>query len=448
MDTTQTISKNLVVESDEARRLRILRLVLRAQLALAYVVAALYIPAFWAGWLTPAEFWQDMLLTFPISIVVFHSLLYLAPRRPGLIAWLVVIYMTVGISLSDTPYEVTDGRTLFYFVLPILIAGAAIAPWASFVAAGLTVAAIALVGLLSVGYVNLVALPAMFVVGAMVYVMARTAQNALNAQRTLSERLDDLVDERTTELHAANARLRAVVEDLTHLDELKTKFVADVTHELKSPLTSVRLFLQNIDDPGQVNETTLKLMRDETNRLTLMIQDILSISRIEMEIHQTTQSAKFSPVYLDKLTAATLAENRVLADGKGVRLLHEPGDVVVMGHEHQIKQVIVNLVANAVQYTPRGTVTVRTFSRDGDAFLVVADSGLGIAVEDQPYIFTRFFRGRLTESLPGTGLGLAIVKEIVDAHAGEITLESVPGKGTTFTVRLQSVNGHVQPQEA
>jgi len=257
--------------------------------------------------------------------------------------------------------------------------------------------------------------------------VADIAANALERANVVAT-LEQRVAERTQALEQANERL-------TELDRLKSKFVSDVSHELRTPVTSLVLYLSLLEHgKPEKRDHYLTALNEQAARLTTLIEDILDLSRLERD----TAAVGFAPVDLNALIAHVLTSHQPRADAAGLRLDFEPQPDLpfVQGEPKQLTQVITNLVANAVNYTPAGRVAVRTSHEAGHVCLQVADTGLGIEPEDIPHLFERFYRGKRTvqANLPGSGLGLAIVKEIVQAHGGTLDLHSTVGQGSTFTV--------------
>jgi hypothetical protein len=248
--------------------------------------------------------------------------------------------------------------------------------------------------------------------------------------RALNAQLEQRIAERTVELVAANARLK-------ELDELKSKFVSDVSHELRTPVTALRLQLDMLER-GSVERRAhyLSMLRQQTDLLTRLIEDILDLSRLERD----KAEAQFAPVDLNALAEQVVSAQQPRAAAAGLRLAFEPEARLppALGAANQLQQVITNLVANAVNYTRTGWVRVRTRLDGAQVCLEVQDTGLGIDPEDLPNLFERFYRGKQAaqSGIPGTGLGLGIVKEIVDLHRGTIDVQSRVGQGSTFRVWL------------
>jgi PAS domain S-box-containing protein len=256
------------------------------------------------------------------------------------------------------------------------------------------------------------------------------AANALHRAEAL-ETLEQRVYDRTRELAEANERL-------TELDRLKSKFVSDVSHELRTPITSLMLNVELLEHgKPEKREHYLHVIRQQTVRQVQLIEDILNLSRLE----RSTARAQFAPVNVNALVGQAVGVYRSSAEAANLRLnfTPDPGQPVVSGVESHLSQVVTNLIANAINYTPAGAVEVATRLADHEVVIEVCDTGLGIAAEDMPYLFDRFYRGKLTWQVRGSGLGLAIVKEITEVHKGRVEVDSQAGVGSTFRVYLPMV---------
>ena len=236
----------------------------------------------------------------------------------------------------------------------------------------------------------------------------------------------------------------AMVEDITEirrLEQVRTDFAANVSHELKTPLTSIRGFVETlengaIDNPPMAHKF-LKIIMLETERLTRLINDILSISKLESGTDEVTVER----IRLDKMAFDIADMLSIHAGEKQVtidcHLNSEP--VNIMGNSDRVEQMLINLIENAIKYNkPGGSVTVQVFSNGEEANVAISDTGIGIAEENLPRLFERFYRvdkGR-SRQMGGTGLGLAIVKHIVRSMNGEIEVHSKLGEGTEFLITL------------
>lgn len=235
------------------------------------------------------------------------------------------------------------------------------------------------------------------------------------------------------------------ITELRRLEEVRKDFVANVSHELRTPLTSIIGYLDtllesNIDDP-RTTERFLRIIKDEADRLALLIRDLLDLSRLEKKDYQDY----LKPHKLQPIINKTLEMLRDRAEEKEIELkkdIQEELPLLMMIPE-QIEQVLINLVDNAIKYTPEGgAVTVRTFNSEDRAVVEVEDNGIGIPEEDLERIFERFYRVDKARSraLGGTGIGLSIVKHILHNHGSQIEVESQIGEGSTFRFYLQKAH--------
>ncbi|MFW6069112.1 MAG: ATP-binding protein, partial [Chloroflexota bacterium] len=261
--------------------------------------------------------------------------------------------------------------------------------------------------------------------------MAEIAGSALH-RAGLMETLEQRVVERTRELAEANERLK-------ELDRLKSKFVSDVSHELRTPITSLSLYLDLIERGSpERSERYWAVLRKQTERLNQLIEDILSLSRLQMG----KVDATLMPVDLNELVQEMVDVRREDFIAAGLSLEFEGDETLppVSAQPELLSQVVDNLLSNAFNYTDDGVVRVRVFhdSAGESACFSIRDSGAGIEPDDIPHIFERFYRGQFAaqSNIPGTGLGLTIVEEIVNLHQGQIDVSSELGKGTTFRVSL------------
>lgn len=252
--------------------------------------------------------------------------------------------------------------------------------------------------------------------------------------RRYAEELETRVADRTRELTEANRQLQ-------ELDRLKSKFVSDVSHELRTPLTSLALHAELLENarPDR-RDHYVRALQEQTRRLMQLVEDILNLSRLELGADRV----KFGAVDLNALVESVVEAHRPSADAAGLELTFLPDAEIpaIRGELNQLAQVVTNLVANAINYTPRGSVRIRTYPHSQQVCLEAQDTGLGIDPEDMPHLFDRFYRGQqATKSkVRGTGLGLAIVKEIVELHSGTIEVESRVGQGSIFRVCLPTTD--------
>ena len=226
-------------------------------------------------------------------------------------------------------------------------------------------------------------------------------------------------------------------------------FMADVSHELRTPLTSIRGFTQALLDGTVQDEErrarSVEVIDDEARRMLRLVEGLLDLSRIQAGQLQLRPE----PVDPTELITHVADVFRPRAEESGIelRVEAEEGLPRVRCDFDRLVQVVANLVDNAIRHTPAGSVTLRA-RREGEwVTLRVEDSGEGIAAEELPRLFERFFRGEQGGRRRGTGLGLAIAREIIRAHGGEITAASEPGVGTTFRIALPPADERLGPAQ-
>lgn len=258
--------------------------------------------------------------------------------------------------------------------------------------------------------------------------IAEIAGSAL--QRTLVwEMLEQRVAERTRDLAKANERLQ-------ELDKLKSKFVSDVSHELRTPITNLGLYLDLLERGKPAKQAYYwQVLRQQSGRLTQLIEDILRLSRLEAY----QGNFELQPVDLNALIQGVVRTHQVMAKERGLQLVFDPAGIPLLPAEPDyLTQVITNLIVNGLNYTPAGIIYLSTHTDNQHIILRIKDTGLGISPDDLPNLFQRFYRGQnATEvNTPGTGLGLAIVKEIITLHGGTIEVSSVLGEGSEFVIKF------------
>lgn len=241
-----------------------------------------------------------------------------------------------------------------------------------------------------------------------------------------------------------------LIEDMAEvhrLERVQQEFLANVSHELSTPLTAVRLLAETLEDTIDTNpdkaQQFVEKIEKEVQYLTGMVSELLELSRIE----SGQVSMTMEPVEAAQIVREVMARMLPLAQRHRVRLLTdiEQGKTRVAADSKQITRVLVNLVHNAIKFTPSGgKIVLGTASHKDQQRFFVQDTGIGIRAEDLPRIFERFFKTDRARSKAdfigpgggGTGLGLAIARQVVEAHGGRITAESVVGEGSTFTFTL------------
>jgi two-component system phosphate regulon sensor histidine kinase PhoR len=255
------------------------------------------------------------------------------------------------------------------------------------------------------------------------------------------ERILDVYIAPHVNIHGEKKGVITVLHDITNirrLEKMRSEFVANVSHELKTPVTSLIGFTETLLDGAMYDEEVakkfLKIIHDESVRLNRLISDILLISKVEQE---------GLPLKLEEIDMVSVIEECVdtvqeeLTKKQLQLSMPERGEVRFEADRDRLKQIILNLVSNAIMYTPPGgKIRIDAADRGEEVHFVIEDTGIGIAKKDIPRIFERFYRVDKARSRNsgGTGLGLAIVKHLVESHHGKIHVESEPGVGSKFTI--------------
>ena len=261
---------------------------------------------------------------------------------------------------------------------------------------------------------------------------------------------DDLsqrIPQRGPENDEMGRLVTAFNDTLGRLEQLfssQQRFLADVSHELRTPLTVIKGNADLMRRMQKVDKESLDNIEDEADRLTRLVGDLL----LEAQAESGKLPLHFAPVELDTLLLEVFKEMRVLARERVQLKLPEIDQIVINGDRDRLKQVLINLVSNAIKYTPQGGEVFLSLGKVGDnARLIVRDTGQGIPSEDLPHIFERFYRAEKSRSrskVSGFGLGLSIAYWIVNHHGGQIEVDSAEGKGTTFCIYLPLIKA-VEP---
>ncbi len=268
------------------------------------------------------------------------------------------------------------------------------------------------------------------------YLAAQTFDSPLILRNT---RHDGLVLSVKVISYGANKRL-VISRDITQFERVETMrrdFVANVSHELRTPLTVVNGFVETLREMENLENSmarrALQLMGDQTYRMEHLVNDLLTLSRLEneFELQQEEQVA------VSDMLKLLLEEGRALSGKQHVLQMEVDSDAGVLGNRSELHSAFGNLVSNAVRYTPAGgAITLRWWLRDGHPVFSVQDSGIGIAAQHIPRLTERFYRVDRSRSREtgGTGLGLAIVKHVATRHQAQLEIVSEEGKGSTFSI--------------
>lgn len=262
----------------------------------------------------------------------------------------------------------------------------------------------------------------------------------LAAQRIGQGELETRIDPRgDPEVRSVAQALNRLAETLEHEEEIRKQTVADLAHELRTPVNGLLARIEAAQDGVLTGPDNLQAMHDEVLRLTRLLDDLAQLADAE----QPGLLLEKHAVDLGEIASAAGASFAPRFSDAGITFTVETGPVYVEGNGDRLAQVVSNLLSNALRYTERGgSVGLRVERIGGDAILEVSDSGVGIAPEELRHIFTRFWRGdpSRSPSTGGTGIGLAIVRELVRAHDGRIDVDSIVGEGTRFRVTLRAID--------
>lgn len=254
------------------------------------------------------------------------------------------------------------------------------------------------------------------------------------SRKNLDERILDINSE--DEIGELASSFNNLLDNLNDAFKREQQFIADVTHELKTPLATLRSSLEitlRKDRDRKEYKKAIEDALDETNHLSSTLKNVLDLAWSE-----THEEKKNSSVFdLSKLLEELSDITEKMAQVKSIIVessIHK--EIMVEGFKDKLARALLNIIDNAVMYTNKGKISIKLQKTHNRAFLTISDSGQGIQAEDLPKIFDRFYRGSKTDKIPGSGLGLAITKSVITFHQGNINVESTLNKGTTFTIIL------------
>lgn len=268
----------------------------------------------------------------------------------------------------------------------------------------------------------------------------KRAEIELSRTAKIAEERKVELESTASELAAVNRELEARSQQVDAFAKVQRDFVASAAHELRTPLTSIMGYVELVleadaDDLGETERAHLEIAQRNSQRLLALVEDLLTVNKLETG-HLSVHPAPTAVAGLLHQTAETflpICERRALT-----LVVEEPREpLAVLADRARIVQVIENLLGNAVKFTPPGGAVHVSARSEGDrCAFAISDTGIGIAAEELPHVFERFFRSASSKAMavPGTGLGLGIAKSLVEAHDGNLEVESQVGLGTTFTL--------------
>ncbi|WP_264990629.1 sensor histidine kinase, partial [Mycobacterium kiyosense] len=259
--------------------------------------------------------------------------------------------------------------------------------------------------------------------------------------RTEVGRLSSALNGMLAQIQEALAASEASAETARTSEERMRRFITDASHELRTPLTTIRGFAE-LYRQGAASDVSMLLSRieSEASRMGLLVEDLLLLARLDVQ-----RPLESHRVDLLALASDAVHDGRAMGPRRNITMevLDGPGTPEVLGDEPRLRQVLSNLVANAIQHTPdTADITVRVGTQGDDAVLEVADQGPGMSQQDADRIFERFYRtdSSRARASGGTGLGLSIVDSLVKAHGGRVTVTTAPGQGCCFRVALPRIS--------
>lgn len=293
--------------------------------------------------------------------------------------------------------------------------------------------------------------------GLVVYEAIIARRHKLKTPVPIVKREDLVADgqrELQKQIEAATRELQEANDELRRLDETKDEFVSMASHQLRTPLTSIKGYLSMVleGDAGELNDDQRKLLSEaftSSERMVRLIGDFLNVSRLQNGRFMIDRSAQ---VDLSTLVDGELANVKEIAEGRGIGIAyHHPSHFPLLYLDaDKFRQVIMNYLDNAIYYSPDSkNIAVRLYVQDGFAVLEVVDHGMGVPKGVQKKLFTKFFRAdnAMRQRPDGTGIGLYLAKMVVDGHAGKIVFQSTEGEGSTFGFRLPIKKLSVPPKE-
>lgn len=393
-------------------------------------------------------------LTLLLIIAIFLINRYVSI---SIASWLFLITLTLIIVNSDLPEEIINGRSLFFFAIPIFMASVLLKPYSTFLITALVTLILNIISF-SIGQ-SFVYIPPLgfFVFSFIAWLSAKGLDEALAELRLINKELDQRVEERTVALQATNDRLQHEVNERIKIEKqlivardqavsaskFKSELMARVSHELRTPLGAILGYLEmlraGIYGAMMPKQTTMINTIIEINQdLTRLVNELLEQARIESgQIHLDVDW--FSPQHLIESTYNNLL---VLAQSKGIGFAYDVDKNLphkLCGDESRLQQILINLVGNALKFTDEGHVSLSAFRVDENSWgLRVQDSGIGMPQKELENIFSEFHQidHTYTRKHGGFGLGLSIVKRLLTLMDGDIEVKSQEGIGSEFTIQL------------
>ncbi len=443
--------KNTAHTEDEVRRINLLNIMLLGIAGISILVMALILVTQTAV--------ETNILFFGVILLAVVGITYLINQKiSGYAASILfLLSLTIVIAFSDDPEQVINGRSLFYFTVPILLSSVLLKPYYAFI---MTIVVGIVMNLIAfnegLGFQFLT--PLSFIAVALVaWLSSKSLNDALAELRTINLELDQRVEERTEALQLTNFQLEEEIQERIKIESelkqtrdqavsaslFKSELLARVSHELRTPLGAILGYLEMLraeiygplEDEQKETVTTII---DVNKALTDLVNELLDQARLEAG-QIRVEDSPFSPL---ELTNSVHTRLLILAETQGLKFEKIYDDTLpaqLCGDIHRLQQILINLIGNAIKFTEEGFVRLEVFDVDGNWWgMKVSDSGMGIPQEETYHIFEVFHQvdNTYTRSRGGFGLGLSIVKQLVDLMGGTVSVESEVGKGSQFLVQL------------
>ena len=276
----------------------------------------------------------------------------------------------------------------------------------------------------------------------LIYKSIRSTKRGKNKSKKTFSR-GDIIENVNRDVEEWAAARNSEIENLKKMEAYRREFLGNVSHELKTPITTIQGYVLTLLDGGlkdkKINKKYLKRTAKNINRLIAIINDLEEISRIETGMLQMN----LAPINFSFLVKDVFDFMEIKAQKRGIQLIYSLDfnkSIWVTADQNKIRQVIINLIDNSLKYGKKGGKTIiSTFDMDDNILIEITDNGIGLTQEELPRIFERFYRTDKSRSrdMGGTGLGLSIVKHIIEAHEQSINVRSKTGVGTTFAFTLK-----------
>jgi signal transduction histidine kinase len=443
--TSLTPEPTLEAQEELERKSRLLQIMTISGIVVCAAFLLLMLLPIIGGWWPYFVIFSVLLCCCAVSAF----LNYKGHLRPAGYLFLLALSLSIlSVILGGIFYSQVVGLVIYYFPLTVLAAGMILGSRATFGFATVNAALIVLIGLVAYIVIPIdagafgaevlgVAIPALILCYLMALVAWLYGNSLEGALRQLTRRSQQL-EKANVEIRAFSQGLEVLVEERT--EELR-EFVSVVAHDLRNPLTVIQGYTEILQeeqesDPSQRQGRALGTISTNIEHMLQLTEELLEISRLQSGTVQFDMETLPIEVVIEEV--CTSYEQQGAEKRLGLKVEIPPDLPRVRGDHSHLIQVLNNLVVNAYNYTPTGAIIVGARPLDGFVEVSVSDTGIGIPPEDQQRIFTHFFRGQhhLVLSHKGTGLGLSIARSIVEAHGGEISVESEVNKGSTFRFTL------------